>query len=134
MVEIDAAGRCLVALPMLVEGHQPMVEALPLFLFKLATETRWDEEELCFRDVAQHLAALYARTPPRSVAAAAEAAAAAGEGAPTPDDRHPATKVLQRSVFPAIQSALDPPHKFADDQTVVELACLQNLYKIFERC
>ena len=105
-------------------------------------ETRWDEEEPCFRDVAQHLALLYATMPssaplqpqlqpqqqeqPQQPPQPQQAMLAAG--------RHAATHVLQHSIFPACQLALDAPRSFADEHTIVELACLQNLYKIFERC
>ena len=44
--------------------------------------------------------------------------------------------VIQNVLFPRFRSALEftPPRRFANDGTVVEIAALENLYKIFERC
>ena len=34
----------------------------------------------------------------------------------------------------AFKSALDPPREWNNKQIVVEVACLQKLYRVFERC
>lgn len=41
---------------------------------------------------------------------------------------------IQHVLFPAMKLFLKPPMHMANDGTAVQLACLENLYKIFERC
>jgi DNA mismatch repair protein MLH1 len=40
---------------------------------------------------------------------------------------------IQHMFFPAFRD-FRPPKKFANDGTVIEIASLENLYKVFERC
>eukprot|EP00899_Mesostigma_viride_P028828 jgi/Mesvir1/912/Mv17473-RA.2 len=42
--------------------------------------------------------------------------------------------VVQYVLFPAMRLFLKPPISMATDGTVVQVACLEKLYKIFERC
>ncbi|CAM9555150.1 unnamed protein product [Laminaria digitata] len=169
---------CLSSLPLLLEGHSPVPEGLPMFLLRLATEVDWTEERTCFEGVAAELALFYSTLPldqgeeetdtpaatpttPRSRFAAQEAsprapgttpvsrkgkasrqspAAGAGAGA-TGTGREDAglasaaaTSVVQHVLYPAFRWALMPPKTFAADGTVMQLACLERLYKVFERC
>ncbi|CAM9549849.1 unnamed protein product, partial [Hapterophycus canaliculatus] len=51
------------SLPLLLEGHVPVGEGLPMFLLRLATEVDWSEERTCFEGVATELALLYSTLP-----------------------------------------------------------------------
>lgn len=42
--------------------------------------------------------------------------------------------VVQHTLFPVMRTDFSPPKRFANDGSVVQIACLENLYKIFERC
>jgi DNA mismatch repair protein MLH1 len=42
--------------------------------------------------------------------------------------------LIQHVVLPASRTVLVPPKTWATDGTVIQVACLENLYKIFERC
>lgn len=46
----------------------------------------------------------------------------------------PAAEVVQHTLYPAFRHYLVPPRDFAGDSTVMQVACLEKLYKIFERC
>jgi len=41
---------------------------------------------------------------------------------------------IQHILFPAMKLFLKPPNHLANDGSVIQIACLENLYKIFERC
>ena len=45
-----------------------------------------------------------------------------------------AAEILQYLWFPAFRMYLIPPRDFASDSTIMEIACLERLYKVFERC
>jgi DNA mismatch repair protein MLH1 len=154
-VEVDAGGR-LAALPALVEGHAPAAAALPAFVLALGRRVEWGEEEACFRTLAEALAELYAaRAAPGEEAAAAEDEAAeraadAGGGAAAADVTAAAARAERRAardaalrarewaaehvLLPALRAFLAPPPGRATDGSVVELARLESLYRVFERC
>ena len=50
------------------------------------------------------------------------------------DEESDASRVARLCVFPEMKRRLAPPRHFADDGAVVRIACLEQLYKIFERC
>jgi DNA mismatch repair protein MLH1 len=112
-------GIALRTLPELVPGHTPDANALPELLLRLANQTCWTEEKPCFSDVADHLARCYAW---RAHAGAAEQEAA----------RHAWS--VENVLFPALRSHFRPPAAFATDGTVLQVACLEQLYRVFERC
>jgi hypothetical protein len=41
---------------------------------------------------------------------------------------------VQDVLFPAFRSMLLPPRDFVTNQAVTEVAALEKLYKVFERC
>ena len=45
-----------------------------------------------------------------------------------------AKNAVKHILYPALSSLLVPPKDFANDGTVVKLALLSSLYKVFERC
>mmetsp|Transcript_22979 Transcript_22979/g.39449 ORF Transcript_22979/g.39449 Transcript_22979/m.39449 type:complete len:830 (+) Transcript_22979:3-2492(+) len=42
--------------------------------------------------------------------------------------------LMQHVLFPSLRIHLSPPCAMASDGSVVQVACLENLYKVFERC
>ena len=104
----------------------------------------WTEELPCFRSVANELAEYYAALPLEAEGEAAESAEdagatavgtrkapAAGRDCPGPAGSEAFLSVL----LPGLKAHLAPPRQCAaDGTTVVQLATLEQLYKIFERC
>jgi DNA mismatch repair protein MLH1 len=122
---------CLTSLPVIIEGFRPRIENLPLFLLRLATSVDFADELECFHTLSTELARFYseqAPTPDHNDSGNNERAVI--PRAPVSADAHVTKNVL----FPAFRTKLQPPGKFAGDKTVMQLACLEELYKIFERC
>ena len=102
----------------------------------------WAEELPCFRTVASELADYYARLPGEEEAAedagAGGAAAVGARRAPAAGRDYPgpaASEAFLSVLLPGLKAHLAPPRQCAaDGTTVVQLATLEQLYKIFERC
>jgi DNA mismatch repair protein MLH1 len=143
----------LIGLPDLLVGYQPDSTFIPSFLVKLALETNWKEETACFHSIAMILSELYANIP-----FSEETNDEAGE------ENNDKQEKLQRStsqqakqkgsnllmevkLFPALKSYFLPQKKTTNSSfssvtsgfpqqsmNFMEIASLENLYKIFERC
>ncbi|KAM3605726.1 uncharacterized protein V6R79_003716 [Siganus canaliculatus] len=57
-VEIDQEGN-LTGLPLLLDKYTPIMEGLPMFILRLATEVNWDNEKECFRDFSRECSMFY---------------------------------------------------------------------------
>ncbi|POM81395.1 CMGC/MAPK protein Kinase [Phytophthora palmivora] len=113
-IDIDSQGM-LRTLPQLLPDHQPSIHSLPEFVFHLATEVNWEEEEPCFESVAQVLARWYGEMR-------------------YPGNAEREVLVLEHVLFPATKAAaFCPPNELNNAQLITPVACLTNLYKIFER-
>lgn len=119
----------ITGLPILLDGHNPSPQGLPLFLLRLATEVDWTEEQSCFKGACTELASFYSELPfdPN-----ADPNDAKGTNPDYIDDE--AKKYVKHTLFPAISFLLVPPASFANDGAVIKLANLTSLYKVFERC
>jgi len=120
----------------------------------------WKTEKPCFRGVCEELASFYsvqpglhlhARRPlPPAVedalaAIPSDSAAVAGSELSSAEPSNisaqqsqPASGDLkwqiQHVLYPALRTSFTPPKHHASDGSIVEIASLDNLYKIFERC
>ncbi|KAK1945721.1 DNA mismatch repair protein Mlh1 [Phytophthora citrophthora] len=114
-LDIDSQGM-LRTLPQLLPDHEPSIHSLPEFVFRLATEVNWEEEEPCFENVAQVLARWYGEMR-------------------YPGNSEREALVLEHVLFPATKATtFCPSNELNDTQLITPVACLTNLYKIFERC
>ncbi|CAI5737161.1 unnamed protein product [Hyaloperonospora brassicae] len=114
-LDIDSQG-LLRTLPRLLPDHEPSLHSLPEFVLRLATEVNWEEEELCFDSVAQVLARWYGEMR-------------------YPGNPEREALVLEHVLFPATKTAaFCPPRALNSAHVLAPVACLTNLYKIFERC
>ncbi|XP_057703995.1 DNA mismatch repair protein Mlh1 isoform X2 [Corythoichthys intestinalis] len=57
-MEIDQEGN-LRGLPLLLDKYTPIMEGLPMFILRLATEVNWDDEKECFRDFSKECGIFY---------------------------------------------------------------------------
>jgi DNA mismatch repair protein MLH1 len=127
----------LCTLPELLAGHTPTPEGLPMFLLRLATEVNWEDEIQCFRSIATEIGFLYAALPIEynldvtADSSTVEATVEISMSFPGPSGNDLFASIL----MPAIRTYLIAPKQCAEDgNTVVQLAALEQLYKIFERC
>lgn len=145
-VDIDEASKSLVALPELVEGHAPDLSRLPEFFLALAQDVEWGEEKPCFRSVAREIAAFYADGEEEEAAEANDAGVAdevagmgsrgaeGGTGGGGASDAERRERVTRHALFPAMRKSLKPSRELAGSGAVLQVACLEQLYKVFERC
>jgi DNA mismatch repair protein MLH1 len=116
---------------------------MPLFLLRLATNVKWDDESECFDTLAAELARFYSEQAPtpmhiRGDTSSADSSTVSctvrSSSLPLRTSLSADAHVTKHVLFPAFRSMLQPPCTFAGDKTVMQLACLEELYKIFERC
>ena len=147
-LSLDIVDGCLCTLPQIVDGYIPPLCGLPLFVLRLATKVDWTAEQPCFETLARQLALLYRvsklgdfDTGQECSAARAEIAAAAVRAGKvtTGDDVSweeacSEAWTIQHVLLPAIRKDFEAPSAHASNGTVVQVACTEMLYKIFERC
>ena len=126
----------LSTIPELLPGHRPEPQHLGMFLLRLATDTDWEDEQECFQGVAARLADFYARLSGTDIVPPDSSGGAAEEHKEDKISSAPAQ--LQRFVvdtlLPAVRAHLTLPMDCATDGTVIQVAALEQLYKVFERC
>lgn len=123
-LEIDDEGK-LVGLPMLLDNYIPAMEGLPMFILRLATEVNWDCEKECFHDFAIECSHFYSIRKQYTLESNAE----------DPQDAEMSWQwKVEHVLFKAFRSLFSPPKYFSEDGSVLQIASLPDLYKVFERC
>lgn len=118
-MEIDLEGN-LHTVPMLLENFEPDMDGLPMFILRLATEVDWDEEKICFDSFAKETSQFYSVKKSMFV--------------PAEDSDKNWKWKTEHVVFPALRTLLYPPSTMAKDSSILQIANLPDLYKVFERC
>uniref|UniRef100_S4R697 DNA mismatch repair protein MLH1 n=1 Tax=Petromyzon marinus TaxID=7757 RepID=S4R697_PETMA len=130
-LEIDQDGN-LSGLPLLLDNYIPAMEGLPLFMLRLTTEVNWEEEKECFESFSRECSAFYSVRKEFTL----EETTAETEPSQEPSSTgSPHWKwTVEHCVFKALRSVLLPPRQFAEDGTLLQIANLTDLYRVFERC
>ncbi|XP_029796288.1 DNA mismatch repair protein Mlh1 isoform X3 [Suricata suricatta] len=129
-LEIDEEGS-LIGLPLLIDNYVPPLEGLPIFILRLATEVNWDEEKECFETLSKECATFYSVRKQY----VCEDSTLSGQQSDVPaSSANPWKWTVEHVVYKAFRSHLLPPEHFSEDGTVLQLANLPDLYKVFERC
>ncbi|KAM8738699.1 DNA mismatch repair protein Mlh1 [Acanthopagrus schlegelii] len=124
-MEIDQDGN-LTGLPLLLDNYTPVMEGLPLFILRLATEVNWDDEKECFRDFSRECSMFYSIRKQYIL-----------EAEPGEEQDAEANSwrwKVEHIIFKAFRTLFSPPKSFSEDGTVLQIANLPDLYKVFERC
>ncbi|XP_051508036.1 DNA mismatch repair protein Mlh1 [Myxocyprinus asiaticus] len=123
-LEIDGEGN-LTGLPMLLDNYTPAMEGLPMFILRLATEVNWDREKDCFHDFSVECSHFYSIRKRYTLEPDAE----------EPQDVETRWQwKVEHIIFKALRTLFSPPKHFSEDGSVLQIASLPELYKVFERC
>nr|QFU95812.1 mutL-like protein 1 transcript variant X2 [Carassius auratus red var. x Cyprinus carpio allotetraploid] len=123
-LEIDEEGN-LTGLPMLLDNYTPVMEGLPMFILRLATEVNWDREKECFHDFSIECSHFYSIRKQYTLEPDAE----------EPQDAEMSWQwKVEHVIFKALRTLFSPPKHFSEDGSVLQIASLPELYKVFERC
>uniref|UniRef100_A0A674AS93 MutL homolog 1, colon cancer, nonpolyposis type 2 (E. coli) n=1 Tax=Salmo trutta TaxID=8032 RepID=A0A674AS93_SALTR len=122
-MEIDQEGN-LTGLPLLLDKYTPPMEGLPMFILRLATEVNWDNEKDCFRDFSKECSQFYSIRKQYVL-----------ELEPGEEEQLNSWRwKVEHLLFKAFRSLFSPPKHFSEDGSVLQIANLPDLYKVFERC
>jgi len=126
-LDIVEGELCLVTLPLLLEDFCPWYGGLPIFMLRLWKQVNWNEEIKCIESFSEEIAAFYSvgeftgRKPVYNMLQHG-------------DDGVSWEHTVEHILFPAIRKLLVPPSECERDRTLVQVASLPELYKVFERC
>jgi DNA mismatch repair protein MLH1 len=101
-------------------------------LIRLATEVDWAAELPCFQGICTEIGSYYAELPVASSAECFPEAQSSKKNMELIEDE--AKSYVRHILYPAIAHLVVPPKDFAANGTVLKLANLTSLYKVFERC
>ncbi|KAI9096621.1 hypothetical protein DFS34DRAFT_660958 [Phlyctochytrium arcticum] len=135
---IDEDG-ILHALPLILKNYTPSFHKLPAFLLRLGSEVDWTSEKSCFQTIAAELAAFY------SLHAPVQEKSSSAETTDDPPQKLTSNHSIDQAqlsfrwtvehvIFPALKSFFIAPKSMTEDGTIVQLANLPDLYRVFERC
>uniref|UniRef100_A0A8C6S7U9 MutL homolog 1, colon cancer, nonpolyposis type 2 (E. coli) n=1 Tax=Neogobius melanostomus TaxID=47308 RepID=A0A8C6S7U9_9GOBI len=128
-LEIDQDGN-LTGLPMLLDKYTPVMEGLPMFILRLATEVNWDSEKECFRDFSKECSHFYSIRKQYIL----EPEPGEQQADKRSDSDSNWRWKVEHVIFKAFRTLFSPPKQFSEDGTVLQIANLPDLYKVFERC
>ncbi|XBI68750.1 hypothetical protein VPH35_047905 [Triticum aestivum] len=155
-IHIDQDGN-LARLPVVLDQYTPDMDRLPEFMLTLGNDITWDIEKESFRTAAAAIGNFYALHPPivpnpsgkgiqlqkknKDCMETAELAGSTDEDDIDQEllaEAEPAWAqrewIIQYVLFPSMRLFLKPPKSIAADGTFVQVASLDKLYKILERC
>ena len=121
----------LTCIPSLIEHYKPDLLQLPSFLFSLATKVNWEEEKECFHSISVQLSKFFSLTWHFD-----------GEGDKKEKELGEEKKALymkrkwqmEHLILSEFKKGFCVPKEFTLDKTVIQIASLEKLYKVFERC
>lgn len=124
-IELDSSGN-LLTLPMLIDDFVPNMEGLPMYILRLATEVNWDSEKECFDTFARETSDFYSMKKSMFQDKNSDS---------QEEDMDKSWKwTIEHVLYPAFRTFLFPPKSFAEDSSILQIANLPDLYKVFERC
>ena len=105
------------------------------FVCRIAFQVEWGAEKECFQSFGQECSRFYAFKADsfdvNTTADVDESTASHSTEAGMACSWH---WTVEHVLFPAFRSGLVPPRRFAEDGTLLQVADLHDLYKVFERC
>ncbi|XP_067650587.1 DNA mismatch repair protein Mlh1-like [Haliotis asinina] len=130
-LEVDKSGN-LLTLPMLLDNYNPVLDGLPLYILRLATEVNWEEERECFDSFCRETSEFYCIK--KSLFSRPSQGEDSQEIPKSQSKGDNWRWTVEHVIYPAVRTQLLPPRQFAEDASLLQLANLPDLYKVFERC
>lgn len=160
-IYIDQQGS-LSRLPVVLDQYTPDMDRVPEFVLCLGNDVDWEDEKSCFQTISAALANFYAMHPPMLPNPSGDGLQhykkksviepLGEESSMNKLDASEETEIehelvaeaetawaqrewsIQHILFPAMRLFLKPPSSMAKNGTFVQVASLEKLYRIFERC
>ncbi|XP_074658885.1 DNA mismatch repair protein Mlh1-like [Tubulanus polymorphus] len=132
-LEIDKDGNIL-TIPLLLDNYVPQLEGLPMYILRMASEVDWEHERECFDSFCQETADFYAFRKDLVIGQQTNSQDSSQQCEVDEVDSHDWRWTVEHVIFPAFRSILQPPRRCADDSSVLQIANLPDLYRVFERC
>ncbi|CAM8901190.1 unnamed protein product [Rhodiola kirilowii] len=160
-IHIDEEGN-LSRLPVVLDQYTPDMDRFPEFILTLANDINWEDEKDCFQTISAALGTFYALHPPllpnpssddglkfyqkeKHTPTSTRVGSSSKDVAMEDVTDHELLSVaenawaqrewsIQHVLFPAMRLFLKPPKSMATNGTFVQVASLNKLYKVFERC
>jgi len=120
----------LTGIPLILEDFCPWFGGLPLYIVRLATEVDWEDETNCFDTFSIETAQFYCCKEISGQSPRYDLEQHGASDEPGLTWQHTVEYVL----YPAIRKLLLPPKECLNDRTLVQVANLPDLYRVFERC
>ena len=163
-IDINITTGKLYSIPIVLTNYTPFLDTLPLLLLNLVREVNWESEIECFHSIAVCLAEFYSylRTEPigennnnnnnnnnTATATTVVATTTTNNNINTttttdatitsssqclPKLTQESERLLTGTLYPALRAYLLPSKKHSNNGTVSQIAALEQLYKVFERC
>lgn len=152
----------LTRLPVVLDQHTPDMDHIPEFLLSLGNDVDWSSEKDCFQTIAAAIGSFYSMQPPvlpnpygDGIQFYRKDKVNAGTNAGKESRKHDDASdndideellaeaeiawaqrewTIQHVLFPSMRLFLKPPNVMATNGTFVQVASLEKLYRIFERC
>jgi len=125
---IDENGQ-LLTLPQIIPNYTPEIGALATFILRLSTEVEWDEEQTCFETLSREFSEFYCLQYDEDETE--DEPADLSVVTPKENSRNWS---IEHVFFPAFRRRFLPPQSASEDGSVIRIASLDKLYKVFERC
>ncbi|XP_072029569.1 DNA mismatch repair protein Mlh1-like [Amphiura filiformis] len=134
-LEIDKSGQ-LCTLPLLLDNFIPALDGLPMFVLRLATEVDWEDERGCFSTLAKECCRFYGIHKNLRLVDKKEDVNKSmdNEDKDTSMPDYDWRWTIEHVIYPALKAQFLPPKAFAENASVLQVANLPDLYKVFERC
>ena len=128
----------LVSLPHVLENYIPPMHRVPDFLYALAFKVNWDSEIGCFSDVSTVISSFYNLCEDFELEDESEndsqKSSQEANANSTLYSKQRMRWITEHLVFPSIKLLFKPPESVVNDGSIVEVANLPELFKVFERC
>ncbi|XP_019199649.1 PREDICTED: DNA mismatch repair protein MLH1 isoform X2 [Ipomoea nil] len=162
-IYIDSNGN-LSRLPVILDQYTPDMDHVPEFVLCLGNDIDWEDEKNCFQSISAALANFYAMHTPllpnpsgdgsqfykkgkSSSSIDGQGNSSKTTGNDTTEDEYENDLLseaenawaqrewsIQHVLFPSLRLFFKPPNAMATNGTFVQVASLEKLYRIFERC